>query len=182
MRMFGTMKNGLLACIILMVCLTAGAQDGKELLRERLAALAESGAGVLHVTPFHSYPTGVTASAEKRYAYLKWANERDAWIIEDDFDSEFASPRRPIETLYSMDRDARVIYMNTFTKSISPAIRIGYMVLPDVLMDRYMERLNYYSCTVPVLDQYALAAFIDEGYFERHLGRMRRKTYPSPTK
>lgn len=144
--------------------------------------LAASRAGALHVTPFHSYPTGVTASAEKRYAYLKWANERDAWIIEDDFDSEFASPRRPIETLYSMDRDARVIYMNTFTKSISPAIRIGYMVLPDALMDRYTERLSFYSCTVPVLDQYALAAFIDEGYFERHLGRMRRKTYPSPTR
>ena len=144
--------------------------------------LAASHAGALHVTPFHSYPTGVTASAEKRYAYLKWANERNAWIIEDDFDSEFASPRRPLETLYSMDRDARVIYMNTFTKSISPAMRIGYMVLPEVLMERYMERLSFYSCTVPVLDQYALAAFIDEGYFERHLGRMRRKAYSAPTK
>ena len=143
--------------------------------------LNASAAGALHVTPFHSYPTGITASAEKRYTYLKWAKERNAWIIEDDFDSEFASPRRPIETLYSMDRDARVIYLNTFSKSISPAIRIGYMVLPDKLMARYMERLNFYSCTVPVLDQYALAAFIDEGCFERHLGRLRR-TYSTPTR
>ena len=144
-------------------------------------ALSASHANALHVTPFLSYPTGVTASAEKRYAYLKWAKERDAWIIEDDFASEFASPRRPIETLYSMDRDARVIYMNTFTKSISPAIRISYMVLPDALMAQYMERLDFYSCTVPALEQYALAAFIDEGYFERHLGRMRR-AYSTPTR
>ena len=143
--------------------------------------LAASRADALHITPFRSYPTGITASAEKRYAYLKWAKERDAWIIEDDYASEFSSPRRPIETLYSMDHDARVIYMNTFTKSISPAIRIGYMVLPDALMTRYLERLNFYSCTVPVLEQYALAAFIDEGFFERHLGRMRR-AYSTPTK
>lgn len=145
-------------------------------------ALAASSAGVLHVTPLHSFPSGITASAEKRYSYLKWANERDAWIVEDDFDSEFASPRRPIETLCSMDRSGRVIYMNTFSKSISPAIRVGYMILPEQLMARYMERLNFYSCTVPVLDQYALAAFIDEGAFERHLGRMRRKAYSTPTR
>ncbi len=148
----------------------------------RSDALAAAKAGVLHVTPLHSFPSGVTASAEKRYSYLKWANERDAWIIEDDFDSEFASPRRPIETLYAMDHNGRVVYMNTFSKSISPAIRIGYMILPDRLMARYLETLNFYSCTVPVLDQYALAAFIDEGAFERHLGRMRRKAYSAPTR
>ena len=145
-------------------------------------ALAASHAGALHVTPFHSFPTGITASAEKRYAYLQWANKRNAWIIEDDFDSEFASPRRPIETLYAMDHSGHVLYLNTFSKSISPAIRVGYMILPDLLMTRYLERLNFYSCTVPVLDQYALAAFIDQGFFERHLGRMRRRTYSTPTR
>ncbi len=138
-------------------------------------ALESSGAGVLHVTPFHSFPSGITATAEKRYEYLTWASKRGAYIIEDDFDSEFAAPKKPIETLYSMDREDRVIYLNTFSKSIASSIRIGYMVLPDPLLEKYMNELGFYSCTVPVLDQYVLAAFIDEGYFERHLNRIRRK-------
>ena len=136
--------------------------------------LSRSGAKVLHITPYHSYPTGITASARKRYAYLMWAKDRDAYIIEDDFDSEFAYYRKPIEPLYSMDTEGRVIYMNTFTKSLSPAVRIAYMVLPDALMARYTERLGFHSCTVPVLDQYVLAEYLAEGAFERHLGRLRR--------
>ena len=140
----------------------------------KTSVLEKAKAGALHVTPFHSFPTGITAAAEKRYEYLSWASKRDAYIIEDDFDSEFAAPRKPIETLYSMDREQRVIYLNTFSKSIAPSIRIGYMVLPETLLEEYTEKLGFYSCTVPVIDQYVLAAFINEGSFERHLNRIRR--------
>ena len=132
-------------------------------------------AGLLHVTPYHSFPTGVTASAEKRYEYLAWAYRRKAVIVEDDYDSEFAFFRKPIDTLYAMDTTGCVVYMNTFTKSLSPAIRIAYMVLPDNLLETYDIRLGFYSCPVPVLDQYILAAFISEGGFERHLNRIRRE-------
>ena len=102
-------------------------------------ALKSSEASVLHVTPFHSFPSGITATAEKRYEYLSWASEREAYIVEDDFDSEFAAPKKPIETLYSMDRNERVIYLNTFSKSIASSIRIGYMILPDKLLEKYMN-------------------------------------------
>ncbi len=137
-------------------------------------ALEKTDATVLHITPFHSYPTGITASAQKRYAYLAWAREKDGYLIEDDFDSELFFFRRPIETLYEKDRSGRVIYMNTFSKSIAPGIRIAYMILPDALTDVYREKLGFYSCTVPVFDQYVLAEFIASGAFERHLGRLRR--------
>ncbi len=137
-------------------------------------ALQGTVAQILHVTPYHSYPTGVTATAEKRYEYLAFAKKRKAYLIEDDVDSEFSFYRKPIETLFSMDRSGRVIYMNTFSKSISPSIRIAYMVLPEALLKRYERRLGFYSCTVPVFDQYVLAAFIREGGFERQLNRIRR--------
>ena len=137
-------------------------------------ALAETNAEVLHVTPFHSYPSGVTASGRKRTEYLRWAQQRGAYVIEDDFDSEISFFRKPIEPLYAMDTEGRVIYMNTFSKSIGPGIRVAYMVLPDALLQQYQEKLGFYSCTVPVFDQYVLAAFIESGGFERHLGRVRR--------
>ncbi len=136
-------------------------------------ALLEDDFQVLHVTPFQSYPSGVTASAAKRYEYIQWA-KNDKFIIEDDFNSEFFLPGNPIESLFSMDRHQRVIYMNTFSKSISPAIRIGYLILPESLLPRYNELLGNFSCTVPVLDQYILAEFLKSGNFERHLNRMRR--------
>ena len=136
--------------------------------------LRRTDAQILHVTPFHSYPTGVTATAEKRFEYLAWAAERGGYIVEDDYDSEFAFFRKPIDTLYAMDIHGRVIYMNTFTRSLSPAVRVAYMILSDDLLKAYEERLGFYSCPVPVLDQYVLAAFIEEGGFERHLSRIRR--------
>ena len=145
------------------------AQDGIESGR-----LARSGADVLHVTPFHSWPSGATAPAAKRYEYLQWAARPDRWIVEDDFDSEFYRPGKPLETLWSMDKTDRVIYINTFSKSLSPAMRMGYMILPESLMPRYEEVLGRFACTVPMLEQYALAEFIDGGYFERHLNRRRR--------
>ncbi len=129
---------------------------------------------VLHVTPFKSYPTGVTTSALKRYEYLKWA-KKDRYIVEDDFNSEFFIPGQPIESLYSMDRGESVIYINTFSKSLSPSMRMGYMILPTALIPVYEKKLGEFSCSVPVLDQHILAEFISSGNFERHLNRMRRK-------
>lgn len=129
---------------------------------------------VLHVTPFMSYPTKVTTSATKRYEYLNWAGE-NKYIVEDDFNSEFFIPGQPIEALYSLDTNERVIYINTFSKSLSPSMRMGYMILPPKLVPEYDRILGGFSCTVPVLDQYVLAEFIASGNFERHLNRMRRK-------
>ena len=130
---------------------------------------------VLHVTPFHSYPSGITTPISKRYEYLKWAQKNDKYIIEDDFDSEFFIPGHPIESLYSLDRNHSVIYINTFSKSLSPSMRMGYMILPEELLPAYDKALGKFSCSVPVLDQYVLAEFISSGSFERHLNRMRRK-------
>ena len=130
---------------------------------------------VLHVTPFHSYPSGITTPISKRYEYLKWAQTNGAYIIEDDFDSEFFIPGHPIEPLYSLDSNNSVIYINTFSKSLSPSMRMGYMILPESLMPTYEKALGGFSCSVPVLDQYVLAEFINSGSFERHLNRMRRK-------
>ena len=136
--------------------------------------LENTRADILHVTPFHSYPSGVTASVKKRQEYLEWAKHKDAIIVEDDFDSEFFMPGKPIETLYMTDDNQSVIYMNTFSKSLSPSIRIGYMILPEKWMEKYKENVGEFSCTVPVLDQYVLAEFIEKGHFEQHLNRVRR--------
>ncbi len=139
------------------------------------AQLRASRADILHVTPYHSYPTGVTAAAAKRREYLDWAARGERTIVEDDFDSEFALTRKPLEPLFSMDREGRVVYLNTFSHSLAPSMRMGYMVLPERLMEEYSRRLGFYSCTVPLFDQYVLAKFIDRGHFERHLNRVRRK-------
>ncbi|MGN0851781.1 MAG: PLP-dependent aminotransferase family protein [Kiritimatiellia bacterium] len=136
--------------------------------------LASSRAQVLHVTPYRSFPTGVTADASKRREYVRWAEARDGWLIEDDFDSEFSPLRRGAETLHAIDGGKRVIYLNTFSKTMAPSMRVGYLVLPKGLARRFTERVGFYSCTVPVLDQLFLADFINDGDFERHLNRLRR--------
>ena len=137
--------------------------------------LEKTKADILHVTPFHSYPSGVTATVRKRYEYLEWARKQKRVVIEDDFDSEFFMPGKPIDTLYKMDSEQLVIYINTFSKSLSASIRIGYMILPEKLLEIYKKSMGEFSCTVPVLDQYILAEFIDKGYFEQHLNRVRKK-------
>lgn len=141
----------------------------------RTELLQRTSASVLHVTPFHSYPSGVTAPIAKRYEYLAWAGRENRYIVEDDFDSEFFMPGKPIETLFMLDSSHSVIYINTFSKSLSPSIRMGYMILPQRLLKRYHETSGGFSCTVPVLEQYALAEFINKGYFEQHLNRVRRQ-------
>ena len=138
-------------------------------------ALFESDAGVLHTTPYRSYPSGVTATASKRHEYVRWANEGDRFIIEDDFESEFSVSTKPTETLFALSERDNVIYLNTFSKTISPALRIGYMVLPKRLVPIYEERLGFYSCTVPTFMQYVLTELMDNGDFERHINRVRRK-------
>ena len=139
-------------------------------------ALENTEADVLHVTPFHSWPTGATADAPKRYEYLAWARGKpDRFIVEDDFDSEFSHPGKPLETLFSMDKDGRVIYINTFSKSLAPSMRMGYMLLPPALLSIYDEQLSERSCSVPMLEQYALAEFLMSGAFEQYLNRRRRR-------
>lgn len=138
-------------------------------------ALARTLADVLHTTPYRSYPTGVTATASKRHEYLRWARQKQRYIIEDDYESEFSVSNKPTETLFSLCDDDHVIYLNTFSKTLSPAFRIGYMVLPRHLVADFEEKLGFYSCTVPTFMQYVLAELIDNGDFERHINRVRRK-------
>ncbi|MBQ9890682.1 MAG: PLP-dependent aminotransferase family protein [Firmicutes bacterium] len=137
-------------------------------------ALEQSGIGVLHITPYRSYPSGITASAAKKREYLNFAKKRGAWIIEDDFESEFTPSSKPVETLFEIDGGTRVIYVNSFTMTISPGIRVAYMVLPQMLLPVFRERLGFCSCTVPTLEQLVLAELISDGGFERHINRVRR--------
>ena len=127
------------------------------------------------MTPFNSYPTGITASASKRHEYVHWAETRNTVIVEDDFDSEFSGLTKAEDTLFSLEPEKTVIYMNTFSKSIAPSIRAGYMVLPEKRVSEFLEKISFYSCTVPVFDQYVLAECISGGEFERHINRVRRK-------
>ncbi len=138
-------------------------------------ALCETSADILHTTPYRSYPSGVTATASKRHEYVRWAGEKDRYIIEDDFESEFSVSTKPTETLFSLSDNDNVIYLNTFSKTISPSFRIGYMVLPKRLVALYEEKLGFYSCTVPTFMQYVLTELINNGNFERHINRVRRK-------
>lgn len=131
-------------------------------------------AKVLHITPYRSYPTGVSASASKKREYLKWAKENSALILEDDFESEFTPSRKSAETLFSLDTSENVIYLNTFSKTFSSSVRIAYMVIPHRLLDEFINKVGFYACTVPTLEQYALAYIINNGDFERHINRMRR--------
>ena len=138
-------------------------------------ALSNTAATVLHTTPYRSYPSGVTATASKRHEYVRWAGNGDRYIIEDDFESEFSVSSKPSETLFALSEKDNVIYLNTFSKTISPSLRIGYMVLPSHLVARYREKLGFYSCTVPTFMQYVLTELITNGDFERHINRIRRK-------
>lgn len=138
-------------------------------------ALWDSMASVLHITPFRSFPTGVTATASKRREYLRWASEGGRFIVEDDFESEFSLLRKPEETVFSLSRDDNVIYLNTFSRTVSPSLRVGYMVLPERLVPAFEAEVGFYSCTVPAFEQLVLAELIDGGDFERHVNRIRRR-------
>lgn len=136
--------------------------------------LKNSHADVLHITPYRSFPSGVTASASKRHEYLRWAQKKGRYIVEDDYDSEFSVLKKPEDTLFSQSEDDNIIYVNTFSKSISPSLRVGYMLLPDHLVPVFREKLGFYSCTVPTAIQYVLTELFRNGDFERHINRVRR--------
>ena len=140
-----------------------------------LAALMRSKARALHISPNHQYPTGLVTPIARRQALLRWAEDTGSTIIEDDYDSEFRFTGRPIPTLQSIDTAGRVVYMNTFSQTISPSMRVGFMVLPPRLLEQYRRELDFYSCTVPALDQHVLARFLDQGHYEQHLARMRKE-------
>lgn len=140
-----------------------------------MKSLRSSGATVVHVSPEHHYPLGTVMSARRRQELLKWVQEsKDHYIIEDDYDCEFRYRGHSIQALCSLDYSRRVIYMNTFSKTLSPAIRISYMVLPERLLKAYVNSANFFSNTSSNLEQYTLARFIQEGYFNRHINRMRK--------
>ena len=138
-------------------------------------ALSASRADVLHVTPYHSFPSGVTATASKRRAYLDFAAKKGGYLVEDDFDSEFTVSAKMEDTLFSLDREGRVIYMNSFTKTVAASVRVAYMVLPLALLPLFRSRVGFYSCTVPTFEQYVLSELLDSGDFERHINRRRRQ-------
>lgn len=140
-----------------------------------VTALTASGAAVAHLSPAHHYPTGLVTPIGRRQALLGWAEKQGGYIIEDDYDSELRFTGRPIPTLQSIDRRGRVVYMNTFSQTISPSMRLGFLVLPPALLAEYRRRLDFYACTVPALEQHVLALFLSEGHYERHLSRMRKE-------
>ena len=145
--------------------------DGAGIIPQKLE---ESGAEILHITPSHHFPTGIVMPVSRRYEFLSWASKgADRYIIEDDYDCEFRLAGRPIPTLQSIDVMEKVIYINTFSKSLAPAFRISYLVLPKHLVTRFYETLGFYSGTVSCLEQMTLARFLDQGYFEKHINRMR---------
>jgi len=130
---------------------------------------------VLHITPYRSYPSGVTASASKKHEYLKWCNEKKAIIIEDDFESEFSPSRKPEETVLYLSKGKNVIYVNTFTRTIGPFLRVAYMVVPENLLETFERKVGYMACSVPTPEQYVIAELLESGEFERHINRVRRK-------
>lgn len=132
-------------------------------------------AAVLHFSPAHHFPTGLVTPIRRRMELLDWANAApDRWIIEDDYDSEFRFNSHPVPAMQSLDRQGRVIYMNTFSRSLAPSIRISYIVLPPALLERFQRDFRFYSCTVSSFEQYTLAEFLSQGYFEKHINRMRK--------
>ena len=131
-------------------------------------------ARILHISPAHHFPTGIVTPVQRRQELLRWAREQDGYIIEDDYDSEFRFDAHPVPTMMSLDHSGRVVYMNTFSKTLAPSIRISYMVLPEELLQKFRRELGFYSCTVSSFEQYTLARFLSRGHFEKHINRMRR--------
>ena len=140
-----------------------------------LSDLRAQDAAIVHVSPEHHYPLGTMMPMGRRQELLAWAAEaRERYIIEDDFDCEFRYNSKPIPAMKSLDTREKVIYMNTFSKTLSPAVRVSYMVLPEHLAEQYISNTHFYTNTASSLEQYAVARFIEKGYFERHLNRVRK--------
>lgn len=150
-------------------------EEGVSMEEVRALTSTKSGLEVLHVTPSHQYPKGITMSAPRRSSLLKWAyEEKNRYIIEDDYDSDFRYNGHPIPSLSSMDTQGRVIFIGTFSRTLTPSMRVSYMILPMDLLCRYRESFGYYPCPVSRIDQKVIAEFMAGGYYERHISRMRR--------
>lgn len=140
----------------------------------RADCLEASGAEIAHISPSHHFPTGIIMPVGRRHQLLGWAAKQDGrYIIEDDYDCEFRFMGRPIPSLQSIDSMEKVIYMNTFAKTLASTIRISYMVLPEHLVKKFYREMGFYSCTVSNFEQYTLTRFLEEGHFEKHINRMR---------
>ena len=137
--------------------------------------LRESGADTVHISPAHHFPTGIVMPITRRREIMAWAEENpERYIIEDDYDSEFRWTGRPLQPMFATDISGRVIYINTFSRTIAPSVRISYICLPAPLIPLWEEKMGFYACPVPAFEQYTLAKFISEGYFERHINRLRK--------
>jgi len=138
--------------------------------------LKKSNADIAYVMPSHQYPMGIVMPIGRRMELLKWAAEKEnRYIIEDDYDSEFRYKGKPIPSLQASDTHGKVIYIGTFSKSIAPAIRVSYMVLPEQLQSAYEKNAKFMASTVSRTDQMMLNEFVRDGYFERHLNKMRKR-------
>lgn len=141
----------------------------------RVDSLIAQGIQVAHITPSHHFPLGTIMPAARRHEMLSWAALKEGrYIIEDDYDSDFRLYGKPVPTMQSLDCSGHVVYLNTFTKSLAPSIRISYMVVPPELLGEFEKRLGFYACTVPVFEQLILAEFLKRGHFERHISRMKK--------
>jgi len=132
-------------------------------------------ARLVSTTPSHQSPTGVTMSLSRRLALLDWARQAEAWVLEDDYDSEYRYCNRPLESLQGLDRAGRVLYIGTFSKVLFPALRLGYLVAPAELIDPLLATRRFIDSHAPILEQMALTDFLREGHFARHLRRMRQQ-------
>ncbi len=141
----------------------------------RINDLEQTSANIVYVTPSHQFPTGAVLSATRRSQLLNWAAQQtNRYIIEDDYDSEFRYLGKPISSLQGLDKNEKVIYLSTFTKSLMPSLRVAYFVLPKSLLYKYNKTFTYYDSTVPRFDQHILANFMKDGHFAKHLNRMRK--------
>jgi GntR family transcriptional regulator / MocR family aminotransferase len=132
-------------------------------------------ARLAYVTPSHQFPLGGVLPIGRRIELLEWAQRRDAWIIEDDYDGEFRYGQRPIDALQAVDTNGRVIYVGTFSKALSPHLRLGYLVLPHALVPAFRQAKRLSDRHAPVIEQRVLAALIESGAYERHVRRVRRE-------
>ncbi len=137
-----------------------------------VARLINSGAHAVHISPAHQFPTGAVTPVSVRLKIAEWANSVGGYVIEDDYDSEFRLSGKPLQNMFGLC-PSRVIYMNTFSKSLAPSMRLGYMVLPPELYERYINLFSSSANVVPLFEQKALAAMLNGGYFERHLSRLK---------
>jgi len=144
----------------------------------KVEELKSSEAKAVYLTPSHQFPTGVVMPIKRRKEILSWAAGEDRYIIEDDHDSEFRYKGLPIPPMKAIDTGNKVVYLGTFSRTIAPAIRIGFMVLPDGLLKVYRKKLAFLACTVPRIDQAVLTEFILGGHYERHINKT-RKIYKS---